>query len=246
MRSLDNASLLRCRRVSPSPDSVPTPSSHLIYPALPPVEEEQPEEICSRTEGWLGGPETPPPTAREPASHEEPAKCSASGSPEGPTPEQLEELAKLAFKAPPPRRSGTDLASSQDNAISKCQPMAEDRLLIEYLASSQDNVVPQPHDMLHDLGWMDWPNMLKDERLHRREHAMVSIMPTFYMDEADANKFDRPRLDFVVSFDDGQAVRYHPGVVSIWLPANPNGATNVKRRAQLQQLRRKFGRDWQR
>ena len=107
-------------------------------------------------------------------------------------------------------------------------------------------VVPQPHDMLHDLGWMDWLNMIKDEQLLRRQHATVSIMPTFYMDEADANKFDRPRLDFVVSFDYGQAVRYHPGAVSIWLPANPNDATIVKRRERLQQLRRKFGRDWER
>ena len=44
--------------------------------------------------------------------------------------------------------------------------------------------------------------------------------PTFYMDEADHNRFDRPRLDFVVSFDDGQEMRYHPGTDYIWLPAN--------------------------
>ena len=75
---------------------------------------------------------------------------------------------------------------------------------------------------------MHWPNMIKDEQLLRRQHAMVSIMPTFYMDEADANKLDRPRLECVVSFDDGQAVRYHPGAVSIWLPANPNDETIVK------------------
>ena len=86
--------------------------------------------------------------------------------------------------------------------------------------------------------------MVKDERLHRRQHAMVSIMPTFYMDEADANKFDRPRLDFVVSFDDGQAVRYHPGAVSIWRPANDE--TIEKGAKRLQHLRRKFGRDWER
>ena len=100
--------------------------------------------------------------------------------------------------------------------------------------------------MLHDLGWMDWPNVIKDERLRRREHAMVSIMSTFYMDEADANKFDMPRLDFVVTFNDGQAVRYHPSCVSIRLPANPDDATTIaKRRARLQHLRRKFNRDWE-
>ena len=107
-------------------------------------------------------------------------------------------------------------------------------------------IVHEPQDMLHDFGWMDWPNMIKDEQLLRRQHAMVSIMPTLYMDEADANKFDRPRLDFVVSLDDGQAVHYHPGAVSIWLPANPNNETSEKRRKRFQQLRRKFGRDWER
>ena len=89
--------------------------------------------------------------------------------------------------------------------------------------------------------------MVKDERLHRRQHAMVSIMPTLYMDEADANKFDRPRLDFVVEFDDGQAVRYDAGAIPIWLPASADNEAVDKRRRYLARMRRNTGgRDWYR
>ena len=77
-------------------------------------------------------------------------------------------------------------------------------------------------------------------------------MPVYYMDEADANKFDRPRLDLVISFTDGQAVRYRPIGDRIWLdaaglPANPADISIFKkRRRHLEELRRKFGRDWER
>ena len=72
--------------------------------------------------------------------------------------------------------------------------------------------------MLKALGEMDWPNMLKDEELKIGRHHMTAIMPVFFMDEADHDRFDRPRLDFVISFDDGRAVRYHPDCDErIWL-----------------------------
>ena len=108
-------------------------------------------------------------------------------------------------------------------------------------------IVPITQNMLHNLDWMDWPNMVKDEELLRGQHAMISIMPTFYMDEADHNRFDRPRLDLVVYFDDGQAVRYHPDATCIWLPADPDNAAIDKRRRYLEKMRRKTGgRDWYR
>ena len=101
--------------------------------------------------------------------------------------------------------------------------------------------------MLHDIGWMDLPNVVKDEELLRGHHAMVSIMPAFYMDEADSNRFDRPRLDFVVYFDDGQTVRYHPNAKCIWLPADPDNKAIDKRCKYLEKMRRKTGgRDWYR
>ena len=108
-------------------------------------------------------------------------------------------------------------------------------------------IVPVTQDMLHNVGWMDRANMVHDERLHRSQHAMTRIMPTFYMYEADHNRFDRPRLDFVVWFDDGQAVRYHPDAKCIWLPADPDDAAIDKRRRYLEKMRRKTGgRDWYR
>ena len=108
-------------------------------------------------------------------------------------------------------------------------------------------IVPVTQDMLHNIRWMDWPNMVKDERLHRGEHAMTRIMPFFYMDEADHNRFGRPRLDFVVEFDDGQAVRYHPDATPIWLPAGADNEAIDKRRRYLARVRRKTGgRDWYR
>ena len=79
-------------------------------------------------------------------------------------------------------------------------------------------IPPVTQDMFERVGWMDWANMLKDEGLSLGRHHMTKIMPTFYMDEADHDNFDKPRLDFVVSFDDGRAVRYHPDCDErIWL-----------------------------
>ena len=98
----------------------------------------------------------------------------------------------------------------------------------------------------------DWPNMLKDEDLKRGRHDIRSIMPVYYMDEADDNHFDRPRLDLVITFTDAQKVRYHPNSDRIWLdaaglPANPADSSIIKkRRRHLEELRRKFGRDWER
>jgi len=108
-------------------------------------------------------------------------------------------------------------------------------------------ITPVTQNMLHNIGWTDWPNMIKDEHLHKSQHAMTRIMPTFYMDEADHNRFDRPRLDFVVEFDDGQAVRYHPAATPIWLPASADNAAIDKRRRYLAKIQRSTGgRDWYR
>ena len=97
--------------------------------------------------------------------------------------------------------------------------------------------------MLEALGEMDWPNMLKDEELKIGRHHMTKIMPVFFMDEADHNHFDRPRLDFVISFDDGRAVRYHPGADRIWIDAAglPEDYCDAiaQRRAYLQKLQKK-------
>jgi len=99
-------------------------------------------------------------------------------------------------------------------------------------------VVPATEDLLEIKDYYNWPHMLHDEALAHHEHNIISIMPTFFMDEADPNHYDRPRLDFVVSFDDGSSVRYHPSA-----GGDLNDAIG-KRRNRLAKLRRRNGRDW--
>ena len=99
--------------------------------------------------------------------------------------------------------------------------------------------------MLHNTGWMDWPNIVKDERLHRGQHAITRIMPTFYVDEADHNRYGKPRLDLVIEFNDGEAVRYHPDANPISLPASADNEAMRQRRNYLSNIRRKSGgQDW--
>ena len=67
----------------------------------------------------------------------------------------------------------------------------------------------EPDDLLCG---MDWQNMLKLPP----GWTPTSFVPTFFRDEPDANQKDKPRLDIVVSFDNGHSVRYHPSADPIW------------------------------
>ena len=88
--------------------------------------------------------------------------------------------------------------------------------------------------------------MLKDHGLKDGRRHITEIMPTFYMDEADANREDKPRLDFVVTFNDRNAVRYHPKATPVWLPDDRDQCI-VKRRNRLIECRRtNNGRAWHR
>ena len=106
-------------------------------------------------------------------------------------------------------------------------------------------IIPATQDMLHAIGWMPWSNMVKDDRLRRGEHAIIRIMPTFYVDEADHNRDGKPRLDLVIEFNDGEAVRYHPDANPISLPASADNEAMRQRRNYLTNIRRKSGgQDW--
>ena len=59
---------------------------------------------------------------------------------------------------------------------------------------------------------LDWRNMLKLPP----GWTPTNFVPTFFPDEPDANQRDKPRLDIVVSFDNGHSVRYHPSADPIW------------------------------
>ena len=62
------------------------------------------------------------------------------------------------------------------------------------------------------LRGLDWQNMLKLPP----EWTPTNCMPTFLHDEPDPNQRDKPRLDIVVSFGNGESVRYHPNADPIW------------------------------
>ena len=105
-------------------------------------------------------------------------------------------------------------------------------------------IVPATSDLFAtgNLGVFNWPRMLHDENLKRGLKHIVSIVPTYFMDEADANQGDMPRLDFVVTFnDDWLPKRYHPGA-----NADPNQLAQAifQRRRRLAKLRRDYDRDW--
>ena len=66
------------------------------------------------------------------------------------------------------------------------------------------------------VGCFDWPNMLGYGGGFPERKLITSIVPTFYPDEPDHNQLNKPRLDLLVSFNDGETVRYHPRADPIW------------------------------
>ena len=62
----------------------------------------------------------------------------------------------------------------------------------------------------------DWPNMVGFGGGFPAGKSIVSIIPTFYPDEPDHNQSNKPRLDILVSVNDGATVRYHPSSNPIW------------------------------
>ena len=94
-------------------------------------------------------------------------------------------------------------------------------------------------EYFHLCCWIEEEALVRNGMLG--QHAITSIMPTFFMDEADCLREDRPRLDFVVSFDDGQAVRYHPRAKPIWVPVFGSNRAIVIRVNRLDKLRSECG-----
>ena len=59
----------------------------------------------------------------------------------------------------------------------------------------------------------NWKNALGDK--YPRGADVTRCLPTFFLEEADANQHGAPRLDLVLSFSNGDTVRYHPGATPI-------------------------------
>jgi hypothetical protein len=227
-----------------APDSKPT-----AFPG--------PANLALESEAWLSGSVKPkgPPCRLVPnlafGSVEQPVAKALTGTAAPPPAKPGAPPAGTAAALPPPPVAALPKAKAPPPAppVPLFRSMRDARDWWNGTCQKDDYggrwITPVTQNMLHTVGWMDWPNMVKDERLHKGEHAMTSIMPTFYMDEADQSRFDRPRLDFVVEFDDGQAVRYHPDAKPIWLPASAdNDAIDNRRRYLARMRRRTHGRDW--
>ena len=59
----------------------------------------------------------------------------------------------------------------------------------------------------------DWKNALGNK--YPRGADVTRCLPTFFLQEADPNNDGAPRLDLVLSFSNGDSVRYHPGATPI-------------------------------
>ena len=77
-------------------------------------------------------------------------------------------------------------------------------------------VCPQPQPVVPGLSSYPWPVMLGFGPEFPRDKVIANIVPTFFEDEPDSNQQNKPRLDIVVSFQDGVTVRYHPSAKPIW------------------------------
>ena len=66
-----------------------------------------------------------------------------------------------------------------------------------------------PDDRLFGMNWRNMLNLPAGRE-------PTSFVPTFFHQEPDPNQRDKPRLDIVVSFDNGDSVRYHPRAEPIW------------------------------
>ena len=79
-----------------------------------------------------------------------------------------------------------------------------------------------------------WQNMLKLPA----GWTPTSFVPTFFHDEPDPNQRDKPRLDIVVSFDNGHSVRYHPNAFPIWSTSQQPTDAMQKRYNRAKQIGR--------
>ena len=84
----------------------------------------------------------------------------------------------------------------------------------------------------HELSLTDypWQQILGDAFPANRE--LVRSVASFFPDEADSNRGGAPRLDIVLTFNDGMTVRYHPQAKLIW-STEPQPTLAMQKRMNL-------------
>ena len=110
---------------------------------------------------------------------------------------------------------------------------------------SQQWTVPVTHH-LDLIDKFHWAKMLEFGDDFPPGKSIVSIVPTFYLDEPDHNQGHkdgetvryRPRLDILLSFNDGETVRYHAKANLIWSSSQQPTEAMRKRYNFREKLRR--------
>ena len=104
---------------------------------------------------------------------------------------------------------------------------------------SQQWSVPETHhlDLIEQFQWTKMLDCGDEFPLGR---SIVSIVPTFYLDEPDHNHRNKPRLDILISFNDGETVRYHPRADHIWSSTQQPTLAMRKRYDLREKVRKKI------
>ena len=111
---------------------------------------------------------------------------------------------------------------------------------VGFNASTNQWVLPNP-DMGESLNHVHWPKMLGMDEFPPTL-VIDKVIPTFYVNEPDPNRADKPRLDILVCFTNGSTVRYHPQATPIWSnDPQPTDAvrTRLNRAANLARARQR-------
>ena len=104
---------------------------------------------------------------------------------------------------------------------------------------SQQWSVPVTHH-LDLIDQFEWTKMLDFGDEFPPGKSIVTIVPTFYMDEPGHNQRNKPRLDILVSFNDGETVRYHPRADLIWSSTQQPTQAMRKRYDLRKKMRKKI------
>ena len=83
--------------------------------------------------------------------------------------------------------------------------------LCEWNDETREWVIPKKETFLAVHTPNYWENALGYQ-----DAAVVSSTATFFEQEADHNRGNKPRLDIVLLFSDGRTARYHPKAKLIW------------------------------
>ena len=138
-----------------------------------------------------------------------------------------------------PRADATEHSSSSSAAPTPPQtplmaPMLKKiKLLMAQLYKENCSAgVQTARQLEHELSLTDypWQQILGDAFPANRE--LVRSVASFFPDEADSNRGGAPRLDIVLTFNDGMTVRYHPQAKLIW-STEPQPTLAMQKRMNL-------------